>query len=106
GPKTLVWVAAAYIGLEAPASARHLGLEVTVLEAADRPMQRVTCPQLSEFYRERHAREGVRIHCNVAVSGFTGETRVHGVVCGDREFPADVVVVGVGIAPDVTLAAA
>ena len=103
---SLVVVGAGYIGLEAAASARHLGLEVAVLEAADRPMQRVTCPQLSEFYRARHEREGVRIHCNVAVTGFAGESRVRSVVCGDREFAADVVIVGVGIAPDVTLAAA
>ena len=99
-------IGAGYIGLEAAASARHLGLEVTVLEAADRPMQRVVCPALSEFYRARHEREGVRIHCNVAVSGFTGDARVRSVVCGEREFPADVVIAGVGIAPDVTLAAA
>ena len=106
GARRLVVVGAGYIGLEAAASARHLGLEVTVLEAADRPMQRVVCPALSEFYRARHEREGVPIHCNVAVTGFTGEARVRGVVCGKQEFPADVVIVGVGIAPDVTLAAA
>ena len=51
GARRLVVVGAGYIGLEAAASARHLGLEVTVLEAADRPMQRVVCPALSEFYR-------------------------------------------------------
>ena len=75
GARRLVVVGAGYIGLEAAASARHLGLEVTVLEAADRPMQRVVCPALSEFYRARHEREGVPIHCNVAVNGFTGEDR-------------------------------
>jgi 3-phenylpropionate/trans-cinnamate dioxygenase ferredoxin reductase subunit len=106
GARRLVVVGAGYIGLEAAASARHLGLEVDVLEAADRPMQRVVCPALSEFYRVRHEREGVGIHCNVAVSGFMGNGHVRSVLCGDREFPADIVIVGVGIAPDVTLAAA
>jgi 3-phenylpropionate/trans-cinnamate dioxygenase ferredoxin reductase subunit len=106
GARRLVVVGAGYIGLEAAASARHLGLEVDVLEAADRPMQRVVCPPLSEFYRSRHEREGVQIHCNVAVSSFAGDDRVRGVVCGEREFPADVVIVGVGIAPEMTLAAA
>jgi 3-phenylpropionate/trans-cinnamate dioxygenase ferredoxin reductase subunit len=106
GARRLVVVGAGYIGLEAAASARHLGLEVDVLEAADRPMQRVVCPALSEFYRARHEREGVRIHCNVAVSSFAGDDRVRTVVCGDREFPADVVIAGVGIAPEMTLAAA
>ena len=106
GARRLVVVGAGYIGLEAAASARHLGLEVDVLEAADRPMQRVVCPALSEFYRARHEREGVRIHCDVAVSSFAGDDRVRTVVCGDREFPADVVIAGVGIAPEMTLAAA
>jgi 3-phenylpropionate/trans-cinnamate dioxygenase ferredoxin reductase subunit len=106
GARKVVVVGAGYIGLEAAASARRLGLEVTVLEAAERPMQRVVCPALSEFYLARHEREGVRIHCNVAVSSFAGDDRVRGVLCGDREFPADVVIVGVGIAPEVTLAAA
>ena len=106
GARRLVVVGAGYIGLEAAASARHLGLEVDVLEAAERPMQRVVCPALSEFYRARHEREGVRIHCNVAVSSFAGDDRVRSVVCGDREFPADVVIAGVGIVPEMTLAAA
>jgi 3-phenylpropionate/trans-cinnamate dioxygenase ferredoxin reductase subunit len=106
GAKNLVVIGAGYIGLEAAASARHLGLDVTVLEAAERPMQRVTCPQLSAFYRGRHEREGVNIVCNVAVTGFRGDDRVRAVVCGEREFAADAVIVGVGIVPDVTLAAA
>ncbi len=106
GARRLIVIGAGYIGLEAAASARQLGLEVTVLEAADRPMQRVVCPELSEFYRTRHEREGVQIHCNVAVSGFAGDDRVRTVVCGGREFAADLVIAGVGIVPDVTLAAA
>jgi 3-phenylpropionate/trans-cinnamate dioxygenase ferredoxin reductase subunit len=48
----------------------------------------------------------VQIHCNTSVTGFCGDGRVASVRCGDREFPADIVIVGVGILPDVTLAAA
>ncbi|HEX9772390.1 MAG TPA: FAD-dependent oxidoreductase [Steroidobacteraceae bacterium] len=103
--RSLVVVGAGYIGLEAAASARHLGLDVAVLEMADRPMNRVVSPALSEFYRARHEREGVHIYCNVTVSGFGGDTRVRSVACGDREFAADVVIIGCGIVPDVTLAA-
>jgi 3-phenylpropionate/trans-cinnamate dioxygenase ferredoxin reductase subunit len=106
GARRLVVVGAGYIGLEAAASARHLGLEVTVLEMADRPMNRVVAPELSAFYTRRHEREGVRIHCNTSVTAFLGDGRVRAVACGEREFPADVVIVGVGILPDVTLAAA
>jgi 3-phenylpropionate/trans-cinnamate dioxygenase ferredoxin reductase subunit len=102
----LVVVGAGYIGLEAAASARHLGLEVTVVEMADRPMNRVVAPEISTFYTRRHEREGVRILCNTSVTAFTGEGRVQAVACGERTFPADLVIVGVGILPDVTLAAA
>ena len=106
GARKLVVVGAGYIGLEAAASARHLGLEVAVVEMADRPMNRVVAPELSEFYTRRHEREGVRIHCNTTVTAFLGDGRVRAVACGEQEFPADLVIVGVGILPDVSLAAA
>jgi len=103
--RRLVVVGAGYVGLEAAASARQLGLEVTVLEMADRPLNRVVAPQLSDFYLRRHAREGVQIHCSTSVTAFEGDGRVRSVVCGDQAYPADVVIVGVGILPDVILAA-
>jgi 3-phenylpropionate/trans-cinnamate dioxygenase ferredoxin reductase subunit len=104
--RRLVVVGGGYIGLEAAACARHLGLEATVLEMADRVMARVVAPEVSAFYTQRHEREGVQIFCNMTVTGFGGGTRVTSVRCGEREFPADLVIVGVGILPDVTLAAA
>jgi 3-phenylpropionate/trans-cinnamate dioxygenase ferredoxin reductase subunit len=109
GAKKIVIVGAGYIGLEAAASARHLGLDVTVLEMADRPLHRVTTPEMSAFYMHRHEREGVRVLCGMSVSSFKGDAaghRVTGVVCGEREFDADFVIVGVGILPETTLAAA
>jgi len=105
GARSLVVVGAGYIGLETAASARHLGLDVTVLEMADRPMNRVVAPAISDFYLARHAREGVRIVCNATVDGFAGDGRVRKVLSGAAEYPADIVVVGVGIVPDSTLAA-
>jgi 3-phenylpropionate/trans-cinnamate dioxygenase ferredoxin reductase subunit len=106
--RRLVVVGAGYIGLEAAASARHLGIEVTVLEMADRPMHRVVAPQISAFYAERHAREGVDLRCNESVTAFAGDGRgrVRTVVCGEHEFPADLVIAGVGILPETSLAAA
>jgi 3-phenylpropionate/trans-cinnamate dioxygenase ferredoxin reductase subunit len=106
GARRLVVVGGGYIGLEAAACARHLGLDVTVLEMADRPMARVVAPEVSDFYVRRHEREGVRIVCNASVTAFLGRDRVATVCCGEQEFPADLVIVGVGILPDVTLAAA
>jgi 3-phenylpropionate/trans-cinnamate dioxygenase ferredoxin reductase subunit len=104
--RRLVVVGAGYVGLEAAASARHLGLDVTVLEMADRPLNRVVAPELSAFYMRRHEREGVRILCNTSVTACEGSGRVAAVVCGDRRFAADVVIVGVGILPETSLAAA
>ncbi|MGI9246929.1 MAG: NAD(P)/FAD-dependent oxidoreductase [Steroidobacteraceae bacterium] len=106
--RRVVIVGAGYIGLEAAASARHLGLEVTVLEMADRPMNRVVAPEISAFYAARHAREGVRVLCNQSVTAFTGDASGHvtAVQCGAESFAADFVIVGVGIIPDTSLAAA
>jgi len=106
--RQLVIVGAGYIGLEAAASARQLGLEVTVLEMADRPLNRVTAPEMSSFYLRRHAQEGVHLLCGMSVTSFTGDAdgRVHGVACGERSFAADLVIVGVGVLPETTLAAA
>jgi 3-phenylpropionate/trans-cinnamate dioxygenase ferredoxin reductase subunit len=106
GARHMVVVGAGYIGLEAAACARQLGLDVTVLETAPRPLSRVVAPEVSTFYERRHAREGVSILCNQTVTGFEGDGRVQTVACGERRFPADLVIVGVGILPDVTLAAA
>jgi 3-phenylpropionate/trans-cinnamate dioxygenase ferredoxin reductase subunit len=104
GARRIVVVGAGYIGLEAAACARHLGLEVTVLETARRVLSRVVAPEVSAFYERRHATEGVNIVLDAAVTACEGEGRVHAVRCGARSFPADLVIVGVGIAPNVTLA--
>ena len=106
GARRMVVVGGGYIGLEAAACGRHLGLDVTVLEMASRPMARVVAPEVSAYFTQRHEREGVRILCDTSVTAFLGEGRVAAVRCGEREFPADLVIVGVGILPDVTLAAA
>ena len=86
GARRLVVVGAGYVGLEAAASARHLGLDVTVIEMAGRPMNRVVAPELSAFYVRRHEREGVRIHCNTSVTAFEGDGRVSAVVCGAERY--------------------
>jgi 3-phenylpropionate/trans-cinnamate dioxygenase ferredoxin reductase subunit len=104
GARRMVVVGAGYIGLEAAACARHLGLEVTVLEAAHRVLSRVVAPEVSVFYERRHAREGVTVILNETVTAYEGVGRVHAVRCGAQLFPADLVIVGVGIAPSVTLA--
>jgi len=107
--KRLVIVGGGYIGLEVAATARERGLEVTVLEMADRVMNRVVCPQLSTFYQTEHARHGVRILCNSRVQALAaapGSRRVRAVVTDSgEEHAADCVVVGCGVLPADELAA-
>src|SRR6202140_2854916 len=71
----IVIIGGGYIGLEVAATARGLGLEVTVLEMAERVMNRVTCAQLSAFYESEHARHGVRILCNAKVRALAADAR-------------------------------
>ena len=101
--KRLVIIGGGYIGLEVAATARELGLEVTVLEMAERVMNRVTCSEISSFYEKEHARHGVHIICNSKVRALAGDTqsrRVRAVLTEDgAEHPADVVIVGVGVLP-------
>lgn len=102
----LVVVGGGYIGLEVAAVARKNGIDVTVLETADRVMARVVDPIVSRFYERIHRQEGVVIRTGVMVAGFEGENnKVSRVIAGDGEvFACDFVVVGVGILPNTELA--
>ena len=103
--KRMVVVGAGYIGLEVSAVTVTRGLEVTVLEAVDRVMARVVCPEVSQFYHDYHTRSGVNIRCGTMIGGFIGDERVEAVVAADGEqFPCDLAIVGIGIEPVVELA--
>ena len=104
--KRLVVVGAGYIGLEAAAVARQIGLEVTVLEAMDRVLARVTSPVISEFYQDVHRDAGVDVRLNARMKGFVGDDgQLSGVEMEDGEvIPADIVLVGIGILPNQELA--
>ena len=102
-----VIVGGGYIGLETAAVLSKKGMNVTVLELMERVLQRVTAPVVSEFFTRVHEEQGVSIRCGVGVSGFRGNGRVAGVRCSDgSEFSADLVIIGVGIAPNTALAQA
>jgi NADPH-dependent 2,4-dienoyl-CoA reductase/sulfur reductase-like enzyme len=98
----VVVVGAGFIGLEVAASARALGCDVTVLEAAPHPMARLVGDRIAGWFTDLHAERGVGVRCGVAVEGFAeAGGRVTGVhVAGAGVVPADVVVVGVGAAPN------
>jgi len=103
----LVIVGAGYIGLEVAAVTRTLGLDVTVVEMADRVMSRVVSPEISDFYQIEHANQGVKLRLGTGVTALHGKRRVKGVETDDGEIiPADLVVVGIGILPNTELASA
>jgi 3-phenylpropionate/trans-cinnamate dioxygenase ferredoxin reductase subunit len=102
----IVVVGGGFIGLEIAASARSLGKSVTVLEAQPRLMPRVVAPLVSAFYDTLHTARGVTVVCNAAVAGIGGEHgRARSVrLANGASHPADLVVVGIGVVPNVELA--
>ena len=104
--KKLVIIGAGYIGLEAAAVARQLGLDVTVLEMAERCLARVTSPVMSKFYEDEHRRQGVDIRTSARVTAIEGSGSVSGVKLDSGDvIEADIVLVGIGILPNIELAA-
>ena len=106
GSRMLV-VGGGYIGLEAAAVARKLGLEVVLIEAAQRILGRVASPATADFYRDLHRRHGVRVIEDTALARLTGNGKLSGALMVDgEEIAADIAVVGIGISPRVELAEA
>ena len=99
----VVVIGGGYIGLEAAAVLTKLGKQVTVLEAQDRVLSRVTGEALSRFYEAEHRAHGVEIRTGVAVAGVEDAAGVvSGVRLGDGEVLAcQMVIVGIGIVPAV-----
>jgi 3-phenylpropionate/trans-cinnamate dioxygenase ferredoxin reductase component len=101
----VVIIGGGYIGLETAATCRKMGCEVTVLEMADRIMNRVVAPSVSEYFAQEHRANGVNIVCDMRVVRLEGEARVDRVVCADRSsHAADLVIVGVGAVATTELA--
>jgi len=98
-------VGGGYIGLEAASVAAKLGLRVTLVEMADRILQRVAAPETSDFFRDLHQGHGVDIREGVGLERLLGDGAVRGARLSDgAEVDADFVIVGVGIAPCTALA--
>jgi 3-phenylpropionate/trans-cinnamate dioxygenase ferredoxin reductase subunit len=100
----LVIVGGGYIGLEVAAVGIELGMNVHVLEMEERILQRVTTPEMSAYYHTLHSDRGVHIHTQTGVTGFSGNGKVEKVLCGDESFAADIVIVGIGIIPNIEIA--
>lgn len=95
-----------WIGLEVAAAARTVGRQVTVLEVGSLPLVRVLGPEVAQVFADLHRDHGVDLRCEVRVERLLGESgAVRGVGLGSGEVvDADLVVVGVGIAPQTALA--
>ncbi|MCZ8180972.1 MAG: FAD-dependent oxidoreductase [Rhizobium sp.] len=103
----LLIVGGGYIGLEAAAVARKLGLDVTLIEMADRILARVAAPETAAAIRAIHASEGVSIHERTGLTRLIAdEGRVKAAELSDgRVIDTDLVIVGIGVTPNDRLAA-
>ena len=107
GRKLLI-IGGGYIGLEAAAAARQLGLEVTLLEMADRILQRVAAAATSDYFRDLHTEHGVTLHESARITRLLDD---NGTVCGaelgsGEIIKADLVLAGIGSNPNTELAQA
>ena len=101
-PRVVV-IGAGFIGAEVAASARQLGLEVTMIEALETPLAQSLGPRVGSILQEVHERRGDRVHCGRRVEGFGGSDRVESVLLDDgTEVACDLVVVGIGVTPSVS----
>jgi 3-phenylpropionate/trans-cinnamate dioxygenase ferredoxin reductase subunit len=105
--KTAVVIGAGFIGLEFAAAALKSGMAVTVLDVADRPMARAISKTMSAVFAREHEKAGMRLLFNTQVMHILGEAGVvKGVETVDGKIlPADLVVIGIGVIPNVELAA-
>ena len=101
----LVIIGAGYIGLEAAAIAAKKNKTVTVIEMADRVMNRTVDPQISEYYLNLHQSYGVKFHFNTSLETINKSSDSLEVVCSDgTEVKADSVLIGAGVIPNIELA--
>ena len=96
----VVVIGAGFIGLEAAATAKKRGANVTVLEGLEAPLIRAMGAAMGAAIGDVHIRNGVAVKCGVQVAEIRGESRVASVaLTTGEEIPADVVIVGIGVAP-------
>jgi len=104
--KEMILIGGGYIGLEVASAMIELGLKVTILEAEERILQRVTSPEVSKFYNDFHSKKGVKIICNAKVTNLNAEKQMINSVSleSGESLAADIVLVGIGAIPNTQLA--
>jgi 3-phenylpropionate/trans-cinnamate dioxygenase ferredoxin reductase component len=101
----VVVIGAGWIGAEFAATARQRGCDVTIVEPASVPLERVLGVEVGAVYGDLHREHGVRLLCGTGLASFEGTNAVERVVTSDgRKLDCDFVVVGIGAAPRVALA--
>ncbi|WP_152285454.1 NAD(P)/FAD-dependent oxidoreductase [Flavicella marina] len=103
--KNVVIIGGGYIGLETAASLRKLGGNIIVLERENRVLARVTAPEMSEYFTELHAVNGVSVLTEKDVVSIKNNQNANEVICADGTmYEADLIIVGVGIRVNLELA--
>ena len=104
--KEIILIGGGYIGLEVASAMIEVGLKVTILEAEERILKRVTSPEVSKFYNDFHSNKGVEVICNAKVNNLNAENQmIHSVSLESGEsLAADIVLVGIGAIPNTQLA--
>ncbi len=104
--ETAVIVGAGLIGLEMAEALAERGLDVTVIEARDRVFPALLDPEVSVQLKNHMESEDIRVYCNAPASGFLGDGNGHvrAVLAGGMELPADIVLLALGVKPEITLA--
>ncbi len=96
----LAIVGAGFIGQEVAATARRRGVEVTIVEALETPLERILGVRLGSWFADLHAEEGVEVITGVGLIGARGHDRVEELILRDgRRLACDVVLIGVGTEP-------
>ena len=99
--KRAVVIGASFIGLESASALRARDIEVHVVAPEKRPLERVFGPQLGDFIRALHEDHGVKFHLENGVTAINGN---HVTLKNGAPLEADLVIIGVGVRPRLTLA--
>lgn len=100
----LAVIGGGYIGLETAAVAVADGLKVTVIEQAGRLLERVAAPEMSGYYARLHQGRGVQVLTDTQVLALEGEGRITALITSAGTLEVDLVVVGIGLIPNISLA--
>ena len=106
GMKSATIIGGGYIGLELAATLRQMGLEISVIEVAERLLARVASPPIARIMTELHLKHGVSIYTGISVQQLHHQDSAY---CGitlsdDKRVESDMLIVGIGVAPDSALA--